>query len=112
MAEYIIADRPLIINNSNGEEIHVAVGDIVVTEANGLHYKCATVDLDTTLARIDADIIIRNAQIEADRLAAEQAALEEAERIAQEQAALAEANPSEPEQTEDFSDELIEVLGV
>ncbi len=67
MAQVELVEYQRTINNSDGSKHEVKPGDYVLTEATGLKSVCSETDLETNKARIDADILVRDAQIEANR---------------------------------------------
>lgn len=71
MAQYYKTERELLINDSEGNRIGVPAGSYVLTEATGLLSFCSEAELEANIARIDAEIVERNARIEAERLAQE-----------------------------------------
>lgn len=72
MANYYKLERPLTVNDSEGNSIEIPVGNYVLTEATGLLSHCIEDELQSNIARIDADIAARDAQIAADELLKEQ----------------------------------------
>ena len=74
MANFFKLEHSLVVNDAAGNRRQFDPGMYVLTEADGSLSACVEDELEANIARVDADIVARDAQIEAERLAAEQAA--------------------------------------
>lgn len=90
MAEYRVAQNDLV-GNAVDKRFTIPKGDYVLTEADGTISTCKEDTLQENLNRIDADIVVRDAEIarlaEEKRLADEAAALEVEQNIIDESTA-------------------------
>jgi hypothetical protein len=95
---YYKTDKDIVVNTSTGETYTIEAGKYVVEEASGMLIACTDDNLQENIARIEADIVVR------DIAWAEELARREAEAEAE-----AEAQEQEEGTLEDL---LINELGV